>query len=32
MELKDLELWNEADRDSYFGDIESIILLNQKSN
>ena len=31
-ELKDLELWNEADRDSYFGDIESIIFLNQKSN
>ncbi len=31
-ELKDLELWNESDRESYFNDIQKIIFKNQKSN
>jgi uncharacterized protein with ParB-like and HNH nuclease domain len=30
--LKDLELWNETDRESYFNDMEKVIFLNKKSN
>jgi uncharacterized protein with ParB-like and HNH nuclease domain len=31
-ELKDLELWNESDRESYFTDIQKIIFKTKKNN